>query len=236
MEKGENESLRALANDIGFANLDIERPLRNGLQEVIYGEGKTYEQVKGIVEALLARGQNIFATRIEKEMGERLSKEFARLTYDCVSRTFSIIQKDVMPVNGSVAILAAGTSDIPVAEEACTTVAFFGAKPVRYYDVGVAGLHRLINRVPEIKRSDILIVIAGMEGALPSVVGGIFSQPVIAVPTSIGYGVCENGRTALMAMLTSCAEGIVVTNIDNGFGAACAAIRILNRYANMNLK
>lgn len=231
-----DEGLQRLAHipclDIGFANLDTHRPLRSGFSEVVYGEGKSCEQIRKIVDVILAKGQNIFGTRVNEEKGEKLRIEFGKLEYDKVSQTFQVIQKAIEPVRGKVAICCAGTADIPVAEEAYKTANFFGVEPQRYYDIGVAGLHRLMSKAEELKKSDVIIVVAGMEGALPSVVGGIFPQPIIAVPTSVGYGVNLKGWAALMSMLCSCAEGVAVVNIDNGFGAACAAIRILNRYAN----
>lgn len=218
--------------DAGCANFDTQRPLRNGFSEVIYGENKTFEQIKKIITAVYPKKLNIFATRISREKGNKLRSEFDKLDYDETSKTFQIIQKDMRPLNGEIAICCAGTADIPVAEEAFKTALFFGTEPKRYYDVGVAGLHRLIAKCDELKSADVIIVAAGMEGALPSVVGGLFHQPIIAVPTSVGYGVNLKGVTTLLAMLNSCAEGIAIVNIDNGFGAACCAIRILNVTSN----
>lgn len=214
--------------DIGCANLDVHRPLRSGFSEVIYGEGKSFEQIEKIVEAFCSRSLNVFATRIDNEKGAKLEKKFADLRYNEQSRTFKIINQQQTIVGSRLAICCAGTADIPVAEEACETATFFGAKVEKYFDVGVAGLHRLISKIDLLKKADIIIVVAGMEGALPSVLGGMFSQPIISVPTSVGYGVQLKGLTALTSMLCSCAEGITVVNIDNGFGAACAAIRIFN--------
>ena len=218
--------------NIGCASLDSHRFLRNGFNEVIYGEGKSVEQIKNIVAVLGSKKMNIFGTRTDRSKAALLKDEFQGLSYNETSRTFKLISKAPEPIPGIISICCAGTADIPVAEEAFETASFFGLEAERHYDVGVAGLHRLIERVEDLKKSDVLIVIAGMEGALPSVVGGIFHQPIIAVPTSIGYGTNFSGITPLLSMLNSCAEGITVVNIDNGFGATCAAIRILNTYTN----
>lgn len=217
--------------DVGCANMDMHRPLRNGFSEVVYGEGKSLEQIREIIKALSAKNFNLFGTRIDEEKGMRLKDEFDKLSYDRTSRTFQLIERPIEPLKGNITICCAGTADVPVAEEAFMTACFFGVRPKKCYDVGVAGLHRLISKKEELKGADVLIVIAGMEGALPSVVGGMFAQPIIAVPTSIGYGVNFKGITALMSMLGGCAEGVAVVNIDNGFGAACCALRILNGYA-----
>lgn len=222
----------SLLLDAGCAKIDMHRPIRNGFSEVVYGEGKTTEQIETIVQALSEKGHNVLGTRVDAEKGKHLIKTFDSLTYDSTSRTFKVIHQDIPPRKGSIAICSGGTADIPVAEEAFQTLSFFGVEAKRYYDVGVAGLHRLMNHHADLKESDIIIVIAGMEGALPSVVGGLFAQPIIAVPTSVGYGTNLKGVTTLFSILTSCSEGIVAVNIDNGFGAACSAIRILNSYTN----
>lgn len=227
------EGMRLLSHmpylGIEGANLDIHRPLRNGFSEVIFGEGKNFEQIRGIVAALLGKNLNVFASRVSGEAGSMLAREFENLEYNKSSRTFKIIVRRQTPVNASIAVCCAGTADIPVAEEAYETAKFYGVSADRHYDIGVAGLHRIISKADEIKKSDVIIAVAGMEGALPSVMGGMFAQPIIAVPTSIGYGVNAGGANALMSMLGSCAEGISVVNIDNGFGAACSAMRIINR-------
>lgn len=217
--------------DAGCAEIDSHRPLRNGFSEVIYGEHKSVDQLREILSAVTSRNLNVLATRVNPEKAAVLGKGFENLKYDETSRTFSVITNKMISLEGNMAICCAGTADISVAEEAYQTAIFFGVEPRRYYDIGVAGLHRLVGKSEELKKSDVIIVIAGMEGALPSVVGGMFSQPIIAVPTSVGYGTNFSGITALMSMLNSCAEGVVVTNIDNGFGAACSAIRILQTYA-----
>lgn len=213
--------------DIGFASLDIARKKRNGFPEIIYGEGKTKEQIAGIITALEAEHLPILATRVDVEKGSYLQAAFPEGTYDEMSRTFV-----VNPISPSsehyIAVVTAGTSDMPVAEEAAVTAETFGHPVKRIYDVGVAGIHRLFKRLDEIRGASVVIVIAGMEGALVSVVAGLVDVPVIAVPTSVGYGSNLQGLTTLMSMLTSCASGVTVVNIDNGFGAAYSASMINN--------
>lgn len=213
--------------DIGFAALDIARKKRNGFPEIIYGEGKTKEQIAGIITALEAEHLPILATRVDVEKGSYLQAAFPEGTYDEMSRTFF-----VNPISPSsehyIAVVTAGTSDMPVAEEAAVTAETFGHPVKRIYDVGVAGIHRLFKRLDEIRGASVVIVIAGMEGALVSVVAGLVDVPVIAVPTSVGYGSNLQGLTTLMSMLTSCATGVTVVNIDNGFGAAYSASMINN--------
>ncbi len=213
--------------DMGFAKHDGHRPLRNGFAEVIFCEGKRPEHVKAIVADASTRGFNVLGTRADGRLCEMLVKEFHGIDFDEQSRTFRLMKRTPEPLPGRLAVLAAGTADLAVAEEACRTAQFFGVEPNRHYDVGIAGLHRLLSCVEEIRQSDALIVVAGMEGALPGVVGGLVGVPIIAVPTSIGYGASFKGIAALLGMLNTCSEGISVVNIDNGFGAACAAIRIL---------
>lgn len=215
--------------DLEIAKHDAHRPLRNGFSEVILCEGKELGHLIRIVEELVSRGLNIFGTKANPSQGESLTKSFPKCDYDPISRTFRFIQCPIEPIAGRLAILCAGTADLPVAEEARRTAEFFGIEAIRHYDVGVAGLHRLIGCVAELREMDVAIVVAGMEGALPSVVGGLVPIPVIACPTSIGYGASFNGIAALLSMLNSCSEGISVVNIDNGFGAACSALRILRR-------
>lgn len=210
--------------------LDADRQARNGFAEVIYCEGKTVEHLIHTIEKMQESGENILGTRLNPQTAAEILKKFPKMCYDSISRTIKSIQKPFQPLRGHVAVLAAGTSDVPVAEEAYQTALFYGVEGKRYYDVGVAGLHRLLQKIDEIKKCDVAIVVAGMEGALPSVVGGLISQPIIACPTSVGYGVHLQGLTPLAAMLSSCSEGITVVNIDNGFGAACAAMRILRHH------
>jgi NCAIR mutase (PurE)-related protein len=217
--------------DLGIAKHDSHRPLRNGFSEVILCEGKSKEHVLQIVRAVNARDMNILGTRADGELCEKLASEFPHANVDSLSKTFSIMKHTPDPLPGKLAILAAGTADLAVAEEAVKTAQFFGVEPIKHYDVGVAGIQRLLAFVKSLRDMDALIVVAGMEGALPSVVGGILPAPIVAVPTSVGYGVNFKGVAALLGMLNSCSEGITVVNIDNGFGAACAAIRILRKIA-----
>ena len=218
--------------ELGVGKHDGHRALRNGFSEVILCEGKDKEHLMTIVSKLVERGLNVFGTRASPEIGGEIARNFSskpRADYDPVSRTFKIISREVAPLKGRLAILCAGTADLPVAEEARRTAEYFGFESQCFYDVGVAGLHRLVLNLEDLRTADCAIVVAGMEGALPSVVGGLVASPIVACPTSVGYGANLKGFTALLAMLNSCSEGITVVNIDNGFGAACAAIRILRR-------
>ncbi|MBI2092008.1 MAG: nickel pincer cofactor biosynthesis protein LarB [Deltaproteobacteria bacterium] len=215
-------------DEMDFAKLDGHRAIRNGFSEVIYCQNKTNDQVVTIAGKMIEKGSNVFGTRASIELGAEIRNEFKNAEHDALSATFQIIAHDVTPLSGKVAILAAGTADLKVAEEAKRTLNFFGAEAKTYYDVGVAGIHRLFAQIKGLEEYDCLIAIAGMEGALPSVVGGLISKPIVAVPTSVGYGANFGGITPLLAMLNSCSEGITVVNIDNGFGAACAALRIIN--------
>jgi NCAIR mutase (PurE)-related protein len=212
--------------DMGFANVDAHRAQRQG---VIFGEGKTAAQIIGVGRALLDAGQNVLVTRVRAEHAADICGAFDAAVHHDVAR---IIRIEPHPIAqrtdaGVAAVVTGGTSDIPVAEEACQTLEALGVRVDRLFDVGVAGIHRLLHRAERLRSASAVIAIAGMEGALPSVVGGIVSAPVIAVPTSIGYGTALGGFTPLLAMLTSCASGITVVNIDNGFGAALAVHRIL---------
>ncbi|HEV8548360.1 MAG TPA: nickel pincer cofactor biosynthesis protein LarB, partial [Polyangiaceae bacterium] len=194
--------------DLGFARVDQHRALRQGLPEVILGQGKTAPQIAAIAERLLAAGQNVLVTRLTPEVAADVVRSVPKLEYNAVARTALGFEHPVKPLPGSaVAVVSAGTSDLPVAEEACETLRAAGVPFERVYDVGVAGVHRLLERVELLRRARAVIVVAGMEGALPSVVGGLVAAPVIAVPTSIGYGVALSGFTALFGMLTSCASG-----------------------------
>jgi NCAIR mutase (PurE)-related protein len=224
------ERLRDLPfKDLGYANVDNHRALRLGIPEVVLGTGKSFEQIVGIVQEIVRAGDNAFVTRVNAEVGARLREAFPALRYDAVSRTGLLAQQPIeMRGRGSIAVVTAGTSDIPVAEEAAVTAQTFGNEVVRVFDVGVAGLHRLLARRATLEAAALVIVVAGMEGALASVVGGLVSKPVIAVPTSIGYGASFGGIAALLTMLNSCAAGVTVVNIDNGFGAAYAAT-LMNR-------
>jgi len=222
------ESLRSLPyEDLGFARVDHHRALRRGFPEVIFGEGKTADQITQIMKAILAQGSNVLVTRVDSAKAEAVRKDIKASVYDDISRTLTVRQQEVSQKGrGLVLVLAAGTSDIPVAEEAAITAEMIGSRVERLFDVGVAGLHRLLDHFQLMREATVLVVVAGMEGALPSVVGGMVDKPVVAVPTSVGYGVSFNGLAALMAMLNSCAPGIAVVNIDNGFGAGYLAALI----------
>jgi pyridinium-3,5-biscarboxylic acid mononucleotide synthase len=205
--------------ELGFATIDTHRELRTGYPEVIFGQGKTPEQITDIVSFMLTRGNNILATRITTEVAEKVQALCPDAVYNPMARTFAITRRVIPPPPTYIALVTAGTSDLPVAEEAAVTAEIFGNRVERVVDVGVAGIHRLYNKLEVIRQARVIIVVAGMEGALPSIVGGLVDKPVIAVPTSVGYGANFGGLSALLGMLTSCASGISVVNIDNGFGA-----------------
>lgn len=223
--------------DVGFAKIDHHRTLRCGFPEVIYCPGKTAEQVAGIFEKLAATEQNIIATRADEELYEAVEKSAALkgLRYEPVARMIVLEQKPVESPVGNIVIVTAGTADMPVAEEARVTAHMLGQKVELVCDVGVAGLHRLLGHVEMLRKANVLIVVAGMEGALASVVGGLVDCPVIAVPTSVGYGASFEGLSALLTMLNSCASGVTVVNIDNGFGAAYAASLINMKITNVKV-
>ncbi|NJC88293.1 MAG: nickel pincer cofactor biosynthesis protein LarB [Desulfuromonas sp.] len=225
------ERLRDLPfEDAGVALIDHHRALRQGVPETILGEGKTVEQIAAIVARMAAKSGNILVTRLSGEKAESLSKDHPAGEYDPLARTFTLVQHPLEDLGrGPVAVVCAGTSDLPVAREAAITARMFQNQVVEITDVGVAGLHRLLAHSKQLREAAVIIVVAGMEGALPSVVGGLVDVPVIAVPTSIGYGAAFNGVAALLGMLNSCAGGVTVVNIDNGFGAAFAATRINRR-------
>ncbi len=213
-------------SDLGFANVDTHREFRKGFPEVIFGSGKTPKQVTAIAGELLDAGQRVLVTRIGDEHARSLKRKFKKTVHHETARCVSIEKKQGKKRGGTIAVLSAGTSDLPVAEEAAVTADFMGNKVERLYDVGVAGLHRLLARVEQLQVANVLIVAAGMEGALPSVVAGLVNRPVIAVPTSVGYGAAFGGVAALLGMLNSCGSGVTVVNIDNGFGAGYAASQI----------
>ena len=209
--------------DIGYAKVDMHRKVRQGAAEVIYGAGKTPEQIAGIVETMKKKGQKtILITRLSKE-GAEVVAETQTLQYEEISRIGIVGELPKPDGIGKIVVATGGTSDIPVAEEAARTAEVFGNEVVRLYDVGVAGLHRLLSHMDEIMSASVIIAIAGMEGALASVIGGLADCPVIAVPTSVGYGTSFHGLSALLSMLNSCASGVSVVNIDNGFGAGYLA-------------
>jgi hypothetical protein len=212
--------------DLGFAQVDTHRALRKGFPEVIFGEGKTPEQVLKIAAKLLEHEQSVLATRVTAAHARLLRKKFRHAVHHEMARCVTIEKKPLPKRPGTIAVICAGTSDLPVAEEAAVTAEIMGNRVERVNDVGVAGVHRLFNRLEGIRRATVVIVVAGMEGALPSVVAGLVSKPVIAVPTSVGYGASFGGLAALLGMLNSCASGLTVVNIDNGFGAGYAASQI----------
>jgi hypothetical protein len=209
--------------ELGFATIDTDRQGRTGMPEVIYASGKTVEQVKTIASRMMEKGINVLATRVTGDMASAVKDAYPETVYNEMARTLSIVQNKPDISGTYIAIVAAGTSDLPVAEEAAVTAEFLGNKVEKVFDVGVAGIHRLFNRLELIRGAKVIIVVAGMEGALTSVVAGLVDKPVIGVPTSVGYGANFQGLSALLAMLNSCASGVSVVNIDNGFGAACQA-------------
>ena len=231
--------------DLKCARIDYDRESRCGVPEVIFASGKTVEQMVTIIRGMAKDGRNAWASRVSPEQAEAVRREIPEAQYHAVSRMLTLdVKKDRsvgLPTHakisrrgsgdprpcGTVAVLCAGTSDVAVAEEAAFTVERLGLKVLREYDVGVAGLHRLLGRLDAIRKADVIIVVAGMEGALPSVVAGLVTAPVIAVPVSVGYGIGAGGFAALAGMLTSCSPGISVVNIDNGFGAGVCAAKIL---------
>ena len=206
--------------DLGYASLDHNRSLRRGFPEVVYCEGKTLQQATAILQALAARHANVLGTRASKELFDVIKPVLPEAVYYELPRLI-VLEKEPLPKDPDrkIAVITAGTSDVPVAEEAAITAEVMGNQVLRIYDVGVAGIHRLLGRVDEIRSANVIVVIAGMEGALASVVGGLVDKPVIAVPTSVGYGANFKGLSALLGMLNSCSAGVAVVNIDNGFGA-----------------
>jgi len=215
--------------DLGYAKVDHHREIRTGYPEVIFCPGKTIEQIRGIIERLLAKGTNIMASRAEKSVYEAIKDLAEHMEYYPEARTIFIQQKDISKSKSRVLVVTGGTSDIPVAEEAVVTAEKLGCTVERLYDVGVAGIHRLLANRYRLDNVQVIIAVAGMEGALPSVIGGLTDKPVIAVPTSIGYGANFGGLAALLAMLNSCASGVGVVNIDNGFGAGFLAATIIRQ-------
>ena len=211
--------------DLGFASVDHHRSLRQGFPEVIFCEGKTRAQVVAIARGLLAKGGPLLATRVAADVAKALKKLDRRAQYDELARTV-VVHRKKPSLAGDILIVTAGTADVPVAEEARVTAEVMGSRVETLYDVGVAGIHRVLGRHERIRRARVLIVVAGMDGVLPSVVGGLVDRPVIAVPTSRGYGASFGGLAALLTMLNSCAAGVGVMNIDNGFGAGVLAHRI----------
>jgi len=223
---------KAPYEDLGYAKVDLHRKVRQGQTEVIYGAGKTVDQITGIVNSLRQNGEHtILITRLDSEKAQIVSKTI-KMDYSEIARIGIVGPKAEANGIGKIVIAAGGTSDLPVAEEAAITAEVLGNEVVRLYDVGVAGLHRLLDHMDEIMSATVIIAVAGMEGALASVVGGLADCPVIAVPTSVGYGASFNGLSALLSMLNSCASGVAVENIDNGFGAGYMASMINHVKAN----
>lgn len=215
--------------DLVCAQVDHHRELRQGMPEVIFGEGKTVAQIEKIITAMSGRGGNVLVTRLDSEKAQQIRAVFPDSSYHAEARCLTLEQHPAeQRGKGTILIVSAGTSDIPVAAEALVTARFLGNRVEQIYDVGVAGIHRLLARSEQLAAASVIIVVAGMEGALPSVVGGLVDKPVIAVPTSVGYGASFGGIAALLGMLNSCAAGVTVVNIDNGFGAASAA-SLMNR-------
>lgn len=226
------ERLKGLPyEDLGFAKVDHHRSLRRGFPEAVFGAGKTPEQVVAIVDAIAGKGQNVLVTRTSPSVHALVAMRHPAARFHEAARCLTLELRMPPALPGRLAVVSAGTSDVPVAEEAAVTAEFHGARVDRVFDVGVAGLHRLLDRATTLREADVLIVVAGMEGALPSVVGGLVDVPVLAVPTSVGYGASFQGLAALLGMLNSCAPGVAVVNIDNGFGAAHLACLILRKPA-----
>jgi NCAIR mutase (PurE)-related protein len=228
------QRLRSLPyEDLGFARIDNHRSLRQGLPEVIYGEGKSPEQICKILKILVEKNAQALATRIKPEIASQVQAQIPGLKYDPVSRLLwypsQLPISPTLPESYYAVVVSAGTSDMSVAEEAAQALDFYGVPVKRIYDVGVAGIHRLLDHRDTLTQAKVIISVAGMEGALTSVVGGLVSCPVIGVPTSVGYGASFEGLAALLAMLNSCASGVAVVNIDNGFGAAVLAYKILRQ-------
>jgi len=217
----ENEKYK----DLGFAKIDLDRKHRKGAEEAVFCESKTEEQLIQIFRTFIENGSNVLGTRASSDQYEALRTVFKDIQYNKEGRVLSFIQNEIQKI-GEIAICTGGTGDIPIAEEAAQTAEFYGSEVKKYYDVGIAGIHRLFDKIDEIKKANVIIAIAGMEGALGGILAGIVDVPVIAVPTSIGYGASFKGLSALLTMLNSCAEGMTVVNIDNGFGAGYSASRI----------
>ncbi len=224
------ERLKSLPfEDLGFAKVDHHRALRRGFAEAVFGSGKTREQIGAIVDRIVARGQNVLVTRTGSDVHDLVKAHHPQAEYHELAHCLTVTVRPPERLAGRLAVVCAGTSDLPVAEEAALTAEFHGAQVERVHDVGVAGLHRLLDKAETLREASVVIVVAGMEGALPSVVGGLVDAPVIAVPTSVGYGASFQGLAALLAMLNACSSGVAVVNIDNGFGAGYMASLMLRK-------
>lgn len=211
--------------ELNFAKLDIDRVKRRGNYEAVFCECKTSEQLVKIFTEFKNAGQNVLGTRANKEQADALKNALPEINYNEQAKCLTLVQNEIVKI-GEIAICTGGTGDIPVAEEAAETAEFFGSNVKKYYDVGVAGIHRLFDKIEEIKKANVIVAVAGMEGALGGVIAGMVDVPVIAVPTSVGYGASFNGLSALLTMLNSCSEGMTVVNIDNGFNAGYSANQI----------
>lgn len=229
VEEAEKYFSRKLFEDMGYAKLDMQREIRSGFPEVVYCNGKADDHLVSIFETLYRENGEVLGTRATKEQYELVRQSIPEITYDKISRILKT-EKSGKEKTGLIAVCTAGTADIPVAEEAAQTAEYFGSRVARIYDVGVSGIHRLLSRVDDIRAANCVVAVAGMEGALASVIGGLVERPVIAVPTSVGYGANMGGISALLTMINSCANGIAVVNIDNGYGAGYMASQI-NRLA-----
>jgi pyridinium-3,5-biscarboxylic acid mononucleotide synthase len=234
-ERSPEDALKDLAElpyaDLGFAKLDFHRELRNGLPEAVYAEGKRTEDLRAIAERMIRAHGKVLVTRLSSQAAAELLADHAAAVYHERARILTFGQGDPLP--GAVAVLAAGTSDLGVAEEAAVCLSWFGHEVERCYDVGIAGIHRRLGNLPAIRRADVVVAVAGMDGALPTVVASLVPAPVVAVPTSVGYGASFGGLAALLTMLNGCAPGVGVVNIDNGYGAAVLASRIARRSASI---
>ena len=232
-KKSVDELMKSIKNleytELNYAKIDNHRELRNGFPEVIYCEGKTEDQLVGIINAMNEKGSNILGTRLSKEVYHNIKDKISNSVYHEAARLICIINHDLKKSKAKVLIATGGTSDIPVAEEAAITAEMLGTSVLRLYDVGVAGIHRLLNNRKYLEEASVVITVAGMEGALASVVGGLVDVPVIAVPTSVGYGANFSGLAPLLSMLNTCASGVGVVNIDNGFGAGHLASTIIRQ-------
>ena len=231
----EAKTILKSVEDLGFAQLDLHREKRIGFPEVVFGENKDRDQLITIIQTLMQKNSRVLATRVDVDKGEAILQEIPQATYHSIARcvTWEKQESEREVCEGYICVICAGTSDLFVAEEAALTVEHMGSKALRINDIGVAGMHRLMNHMETIRQANAVVVVAGMEGALPSVVGGLVGKPIIAVPTSVGYGASFNGIAALLGMLNSCAPGVTVVNIDNGFGAGYFAA-LLNK--NMHQK
>ncbi len=225
-EEAAAEAQSSASAHFDFAHLDLDRPRRTGEPEVVFGAGKSAEQITVLLERLAHTGHPALATRVDEEKAQQVRARLPEVVHNPTARTLLLRHTPPDPPLGHIAVVCAGTSDLPVAEEAAVTAETFGARVERHTDIGVAGLHRLLSRLDAIRQARVIVAVAGMEGALPTVLAGLVSAPVIAVPTSVGYGAHLQGLTPMLGMLTACAPGMTVVNIDNGFGAAVVAHRI----------